>query len=116
MATYLQVYRLLFGLAPDQHREFIRSLRHKRSTSLGNLNDMLNPPPDLAKGLIYQILRENPKLLFDPEVMDVIGHLTGTTGSPTDLDPKEVADVMKVVKTCEIYIQKSAFIQTRMYG
>jgi hypothetical protein len=81
-------------MVPAQHKSFLLSLRQKRS--LSDLANFLHPPSDVASGLIYKILREHPELLLDPEVMDVIAHVTGVKGSITDLDPVEVADVMKV--------------------
>lgn len=90
------MYRILFGVEPEQHHQMLWDLRQKRSLDDFLSHDLLTPPTGIATGLIYKILRDNPQLLFDPEVMDVIGHLTGTTGSPSDLDPKEVADVIKV--------------------
>lgn len=82
-------------MVPEDHKHFLLSLRQKRS--LSDLSEFLHPPTEVASGLIYKILRDHPELLFDPEVMDVIAHLTGVKGSVTDLDPAEVADVMKKV-------------------
>ena len=42
--------------------------------------------------------KDNPGLLLDPEVIKVVGQLTGLSsgGDATEIKPLEVADVMKV--------------------
>lgn len=90
--NYFQLYRIVFGLLPEDHQLLVSEFRSKRS-----LSDLfLKPPKEVAGGLIYKIIARNPRLLFDPEVRDVIEHLTGIKGSASDLDPVEVIDVAKV--------------------
>lgn len=48
-----------------------------------------------TNGLIYKIIAQDPELLEDPEVLDVIRQVTGF-GGKTGLNPYEVTDVLKV--------------------
>jgi hypothetical protein len=47
-------------------------------------------------GLIYRTLRNNPSLLKDPEVLDVVAKLTGFEPS-SEVDPVEMVDVLTKV-------------------
>lgn len=52
--------------------------------------------PELTQGLLYKVIKENPGLLLDPEVQDVIKQMLGFQHGGSGPDPRELADVFKV--------------------
>lgn len=59
-----------------------------------------------SNGLIYKIIAQDPSLLLDPEVQDVIRQFTGF-GGQTGMDPYELADVLKA---SVIHVYKYIFV------
>ena len=53
--------------------------------------------PELTQGLIYKVIKEDPALLLNPEVQDVMQKMLGFKKGSQGPDPKEVADVLKVI-------------------
>ncbi len=113
----LQLYDLLFGTDIETHNQ--RVARYRRSLRIPDLSHtgfnsrdtaimhnilgvetLPNNPseymPHLHRSLMYQILIDNPRLLMDPEVMDVVGKLMGFKAGAASLEPHEVADVIRV--------------------
>jgi hypothetical protein len=74
---------------PSKIKDIVDNVPFHIDPSYGDIFD------HLGHGLVYDILRNNPQLLLDPEVQDVIGALYGFNRNKPP-DPREVVDVLKV--------------------
>lgn len=116
----LQLYRIVFG--PESNSESLRFRRDLLSatrkygqnigeygskTSLLDVDSLLNNlptdllPEKLSGSLLYDVLKDNPKLLLDPQVRHLVAKILSAGGHP-DLgfllseDAEEMLDVLKV--------------------
>lgn len=118
----LQLYRIVFGLESNSEalrfrRDLLSSAARKyrqnigeygSKTSLLDVDSLLNNlpmdllPEKLSGSLLYDVLKDNPKLLLDPQVRHLVAKVLSADGHP-DLgfllseDAEETLDVLKVV-------------------
>lgn len=119
----LQLYRIVFG--PESNSETLRFRRDLLSaaaaarkygqnigeygskTSLLDVDSLLNNlpmdllPEKLSGGLLYDVLKDNPKLLLDPQVRHLVAKVLSADGHPDmgfllSEDAEEMLDVLKV--------------------
>ena len=85
------------------------------SRDFGTLSDHIVPQSYQTgmNGLIYRMIRDNPSLLLDPEIADLLGQLLGFKKVSGPLDVEQLAHVM-TVSLLSIHFQSFSITATTL--